>query len=786
MIAIELLHNLALLVTISIVSGLIKFNRSRKNRGAIIQGILFGSASVIGMLNPVVLEQGLFFDGRSILISLSALFFGPVTGSIAAFFAITCRIFQGGIGMLPGIFVILSSALTGIFFHYFWVEKKTELTSLKIVFFSVLVHIFMLVIMLTLPYQNAKNVFNTIGLPVLIMYPLVSLLISKTLQVIVNSRQLVEELKRSENLLKKSQRIANLGSWELDIESESLVWSDEIFHILGFRAQEFLPTYEIFLNIIHPEDREATHDAYYNSVNEGKNGYEIIHRIIRNDNKEIRYLHERCEHIRDAAGKIIRSIGMAQDITEQKLAEDLLRKNEERLSLINNSSQDIIYSYDTCGRFTSANKKLCEIMNMKLDQIIGHTHKELGFPEAQCIEWDSLHQQVYSTNRTIISETVTPLPDGKNYFYEVILNPLHDDEGQIIGIGGTTRDITERKLSAQKITQLSRAVEQSSVSIIITDLQGKIEYVNPKVVEITGFSANELIGKNWEIFGPKELNSHLHDELWEKISAGNEWRGVFHNRKKNGEFFWESALISPIKDEDGSFSHFLSVKEDITEAKKSEELLKSSLKEKETLLRELYHRTKNNMQVISAFLSLKSATLKDEKAITILGEMGNRIKSMALVHQKLYQSQDLSYVKLDEYLRELTALIISNYQIAPDKIKINFDLRKVDVLIDYAIPCGLIVNELISNSFKHAFPGSQKGAVSISLKRRIDNSIELQVSDNGVGIPGHTKLDELNTLGYQLINSISVDQLLGEVNFGTDNGVRFELVFKDDSYSPRV
>jgi len=786
MIAIELLHNLALLVTISIVSGLVKFNRTRKNREAIIQGILFGSASVIGMLNPVVLEQGLFFDGRSILISLSALFFGPVTGTISAIFAITCRIFQGGIGMLTGIFVILSSALTGIFFHYFWVKRKTELTSIKIVFFSELVHIFMLVIMLTLPYQNAKNVFNTIGMPVLIMYPLVSLLISKTLRVIVNNRQLVEELKRSENLLKKSQKIANLGSWELDIDSKSLFWSDEIYRIFGFQEQEFAPTYAKFLDSVHPEDREAIDSTYSKSVIDGNIGFEFIHRIIKNDTKEIRYIHERCEHVRNLNGKIIRSVGMAQDITERKLAEDTLRKNEERLALINNSSQDIIYSYDTNGRFTSANKKFCEIMNMKLDRIIGHTHRELGFPEAQCKEWDSLHQQVYSTNRTIISETTTPLPDGNSYFYEVILNPLHDDEGQIIGIGGTTRDITERKQSAKKIIQLSRAVEQSSVSIIITDLLGNIEYVNPKVTEVTGFTSDELIGNNWQIFGPMELNAHLHDDLWESISVGNEWRGVFHNQKKNGEFFWESALISPIKDEDGNFSHFLSVKEDITEAKKSEELLKSSLKEKETLLRELYHRTKNNMQVISAFLSLKSATLKDEKAVAILGEMGNRIKSMALVHQKLYQSQDLSYVKLDEYLRELTALIISNYQIAPDKIKINFDLQMVDVLIDYAIPCGLIVNELISNSFKYAFPGSRKGEVSISLKRRSDNSIELQVSDNGVGIPVDTKLDELNTLGYQLINSISIDQLLGEVNFETNNGVRFELVFKDDSYSPRV
>lgn len=338
----------------------------------------------------------------------------------------------------------------------------------------------------------------------------------------------------------------------------------------------------------------------------------------------------------------------------------------------------------------------------------------------------------------------------------------------------------------EKLTQLSLAVEQSPVSIVITDLAGNIEYINPKVSETTGYTFEELIGKNPRFFSSGELPKDEYKMLWDTITSGHEWTGVFHNKKKNGELYWESAFICPIKDENGKFSQYLAVKEDITENKISEDKIKISLKEKESLLRELYHRTKNNMQVISAILTLKSSAIKDQNVISILNEMQNRIKSMALVHQKLYQSQDLSHVDLDEYIYELANLLFSNYHIENERIKLNLDLQKVEVLIDSAIPCGLIINELVSNSLKYAFPDCRHGEISISLKKIIDDSIELKVTDNGIGISDEIELKKLDTLGYQLIQGIAADQLQGEVIYNTSNGVHFQVTFKDDLYSPRV
>ncbi len=160
------------------------------------------------------------------------------------------------------------------------------------------------------------------------------------------------------------------------------------------------------------------------------------------------------------SGDVLEIQAASRDISKRKQAEEALRASEERYSLVNNSSLDSIYGYDTSGRFTSANRNLCELLKLEASQIIGHTHNELGFPESQCEEWDELHRLVYETGSTIISETATQIPGGEIRDYEVVLNPLHDENGIIIGIGGTTRDITDRKRVQEEIKKLNMELEQ--------------------------------------------------------------------------------------------------------------------------------------------------------------------------------------------------------------------------------------------------------------------------------------------------------------------------------------
>ena len=188
-------------------------------------------------------------------------------------------------------------------------------------------------------------------------------------------------------------------------------------------------------------------------------------------------------------------------------------------------------------------------------------------------------------------------------------------------------------------------------------------------------------------------------------------------------------------------------------------MLVKEIEDRKVLIRELYHRTKNNLQVISSLLRIKSDLLEDQEMKGILEDMGNRIQTVALIHQKLYQSQGLSNIDLKEFITDLSNLLISSFSVSQKKITIDFQLDSIVVSIDKAIPCGLIVNELISNSLKYAFPDDRKGTINIRLSKTDNETIEISISDDGIGIHEDFKFMEKNTLGMLLLKSIAEEQL---------------------------
>ncbi len=283
-----------------------------------------------------------------------------------------------------------------------------------------------------------------------------------------------------------------------------------------------------------------------------------------------------CTSILDDNGKLDKIIHIATDITQRKRSEEALRESEERYRLINDSSQDFIYSYDLESRFTFANKSLCDAMGLKLSQIVGKTHSELGFPEEQSREWDNLHSEVHKTNKTVMAMTKTPMPDGKVHDYEVILNPLHDEDGEIIGISGTTRDITQRKESEKQIRDSEKRyrelVETAAEAIILLDKKGTILEFNQKTLELTGFESNELIGNNLVTILPK-LKINLKEALsaFKNILMGKkldkiEWELI---NRKNNERKTVIAHYTPLKTDD-KINTLVVILEDITELKSRE------------------------------------------------------------------------------------------------------------------------------------------------------------------------------------------------------------------------
>jgi len=208
--------------------------------------------------------------------------------------------------------------------------------------------------------------------------------------------------------------------------------------------------------------------------------------------------------------------------------------------------------------------------------------------------------------------------------------------------------------------------------------------------------------------------------------------------------------------------------------------LATALREKETLLKEIHHRVKNNLQIISSFLDLQAGRSQDPGARAVLAESQGRVRIMALVHQLLYERNDFSRVELGEYLERLTQVGRNAYPVDPDRIGFTFDLAEVHLDLDRVIPCALLVNELVTNAFKHAFPGGRAGEIGLSLKAHGDREAVLTVRDNGVGLPVGLDITQVASLGLQLV-PLFVDQMHGSLRVEPGPGACFELRFPTNS-----
>ena len=220
------------------------------------------------------------------------------------------------------------------------------------------------------------------------------------------------------------------------------------------------------------------------------------------------------------------------------------------------------------------------------------------------------------------------------------------------------------------------------------------------------------------------------------------------------------------------------LKIEIGERLRMEEIIKGALKEKEVLLKEIHHRVKNNLQIISSLLRLQSGYIQDEKTLEMLKESQNQVRSMALIHEKLYRSEDLAQIYFDEYIRDLTDYLLQSNGAGLKATSLKVDADRVFLNIDTAIPCGLIINELVSNCLKHAFPDGRKGRICIRLHSVDHHDYTLIVDDNGVGFPQDLDFRNTQTLGLQLVNTL-VEQLEGRIRLEDDNGTTFEISFSE-------
>jgi len=332
---------------------------------------------------------------------------------------------------------------------------------------------------------------------------------------------------------------------------------------------------------------------------------------------------------------------------------------------------------------------------------------------------------------------------------------------------------------------LSTTLKSIGDAVIATDANGHVKFMNSVAESLIGLNQAEVVGRPL-----KDIFNIVNEETHEKIenpvakALGGDVVVELSNHTvliaKDGRKITINYSAAPIRDNKREIAGVVLVFRDVTERKQAEERIKKSLKEKEVLLREVHHRVKNNMQVISSLLRLQSGVLEDKKAVVIFKECQDRVRSMSLVHEKFYRSKDLLNIDFAEYIKELTDGLVRSYGIDASKIAIKINVKGVSLGINLAIPCGLLVNELISNSLKHAFPKGRRGEIKVSLRPTEKGRIELIIGDNGVGLPKDLDFRKTKSLGLQLVNTLVKDQLDGEIELDRSAGTKFEIKFKQN------
>jgi PAS domain S-box-containing protein len=345
-------------------------------------------------------------------------------------------------------------------------------------------------------------------------------------------------------------------------------------------------------------------------------------------------------------------------------------------------------------------------------------------------------------------------------------------------IESVSREINDRKKAEDRFKQVA---ESGGVWIWEVDASGLYTYSSRVVEKILGYTREEIVGKKhfYDFFEPGVM-AQLKEEVFEVFHRKAAFKNfIYSNIHKNGRVVFLESIGTPVLDVRGNLLGYRGVDTDITERKLAEEHLRKSLREKEILLRELHHRTKNNMQVISSLLDLHSINIEDKNILNIIKEVQHRIKSIALVHEKLYQAKDLSDVNLKYYIMDFGHALLKSYEGSKGRISLKVDVEDIFLSLDTITPCGMIISELVSNSMKYAFPDSRKGKITIECHSTDDGEVKLRISDNGIGLPEGLDFKNTKSLGFKLICKLAEDQLRGTVEQEGGKGTAFLINFRE-------
>ncbi len=549
--------------------------------------------------------------------------------------------------------------------------------------------------------------------------------------------------------------------WPVELVSSNVVR-------FGYSREELLSGAVSYSSMVHPDDLERVAAEVREYTSAGIDRFQQEYRFIARDGG-VRWIDDRTVVERDKKGRVTHYQGIVLDITDRKKAENALRESEQKFRVLAETAPPAIVLLQD-DEFVYVNPAMCRITGYSEGELLGMKLWEWA-PED---DWDLIRERGRARLRG------EPVPsqyeqrvltrDGELRWVIVSAGAVEfRDKPAVIA---SLLDITEAKRVEEKLRQseelLVTAFRTSLDSASINRMSdGLFLAVNDGFCAITGYSSDEVIGRT-----SRELNLWVDNEDRERLiremtASGFVTRMEIEFRRKDGSIFYHQMSARRI-DIDG-VPCMVIVGRDITDQKRADEQLRASLEEKTVLLKEVHHRVKNNLQIISSLLELQSDFIADEESRRFIRESQNRIGAMALVHEKLYQSEFVASINLGDYIESLTQYLFSTFVRDTEAIGLTVEVEDVHLAIDEAIPCGLIVNELVSNALKHAFPIGVKGDIAVRCRSGKDGLVTVTVSDTGIGLPAGFDIENAESLGLQLVTML-VKQLRGAMRLVTERG----------------
>jgi PAS domain S-box-containing protein len=475
--------------------------------------------------------------------------------------------------------------------------------------------------------------------------------------------------------------------------------------------------------------------------------------------------------------KPVNHVYILRNLTKGEHADIELKKSEHKYrQLVENSLQAVVIIQDF--KIVYTNKSFSSIFGYTIDELLSFTPKEtmnIVHPDDQELVWGNLKKRLVGLDIPPHYQFKGISKDGRTKILDLYASKT-EFEGKP-AIQGFILDITDQVETQENLKKRTKFIEtilnNLPLGIAVNEINsGKSTFINKEFQEISGWTKGKIpnLGKFFKqaLNNPeqgKSISNKIKSDIKDKKPENLFWDSI-ELESKTGDKKYLSAKTIPLYDQD----LIILTLQDITER---------------IMLREIHHRVKNNLQTISSLLDLQTESIKDPEALEAFRSSQSRIRSMSLIHERLYKSENLSCIKAQEYIKNLTDYLEATYDSQAGNIKLKTNVQNILLNLDTAIPCGLIINELVSNSMKYAFPGEQAGTIEVSLLISSVDSISLSVKDNGIGIPADISIKDSPSLGLQLVHLLA-KQIYGTLKMERENGTRVEIIFPKPEVSEEI